>query len=99
MGKLLSWILLLWAVANFGPYLLVYLVTGQPYYQALPALWGGAVEVGLMVLNAALPLWWLRRRAIPWRDGLGWRWHGRRSWSWGIGGWQSCCSGAGWWGA
>lgn len=29
MGKLLSWILLLWAVANFGPYLLVYLVTGS----------------------------------------------------------------------
>lgn len=83
---LIAWLLLLWAVANFGPYLLVYLFSGQPFYQALPEVLGWPVEVGLLALNLGLPLWWLRRRGIPWRDGLAWRWQGQRSWLWGLGG-------------
>ncbi|HEX6384501.1 MAG TPA: type II CAAX endopeptidase family protein [Anaerolineae bacterium] len=86
LSRLVGWICLLWAIANFGPYLLVYLLTGQPFYQALPVVIGGTVEVALLALNLGLPLWWLRRRGIPWREGLAWRWHGRRSWLWGMGG-------------
>lgn len=33
---LIGWILLLWTVANFGPYLLVYVFSGQPFSQAHP---------------------------------------------------------------
>lgn len=82
---LLRWILLLWAVANLAPHLLIYLIFddlyfGLPFYLAVPA------EVGLLALNLGLPLWWLRRRGIPWRQGLAWRWEGRRSWLWGLGG-------------
>jgi membrane protease YdiL (CAAX protease family) len=39
-----------------------------------------------MSLNVGLPLWWLRRRRISWREGLAWRWHGRRDWLWGLAG-------------
>jgi membrane protease YdiL (CAAX protease family) len=84
--RLIGWLLLLWAIANFGPYLLVYLFTGQPFYQALPVYIGAAIEIGLMSLNVGLPLWWLRRRRIPWREGLAWRWPGRRNWLWGVAG-------------
>ena len=82
---LVGWILLIWAVANFGPHLLVHLLFGQPYF-ALPLYIGIPVEVGLLALNLGLPLWWLRRRDIPWREGLAWRWEGRRTWLWGLGG-------------
>ena len=85
LAGLIGWIVLLWAVANFAPHLLIYLIFddlyfGLPFYLAVPA------EVGLMALNVGLPLWWLRRRGIPWREGLAWRWEGRRSWLWGLGG-------------
>lgn len=83
---LIGWVLLLWAAANFAPYLLVYLFSGQPFYQALPEYFGWPVEAGLHALNLGLPLWWLRQRGIPWREGLAWRWEGRRSWLWGLGG-------------
>jgi len=82
---LIGWILLLWAVANFGPHLLTHLLFGQPYF-ALPPYIGFPVEVGLMALNLGLPLWWLRRRGIAWREGLAWRWEGWRTWLWGFGG-------------
>ena len=82
---LIGWILLLWAVANFGPHLLIYLVFSKPYF-ALPPYLEVPAEVGLMALNLGLPLWWLRQRGIPWRDGLAWRWEGRRSLAWGLGG-------------
>jgi membrane protease YdiL (CAAX protease family) len=82
---LIGWILLLWVVANFGPHLLIYLIFGQPYF-ALPPYLEVPAEVGLMALNLGLPLWWLRRRGIPWREGLAWHWAGRRSLAWGLGG-------------
>lgn len=85
LSRLVGWLLLLWAVANFGPYVAVYIVTGQPFYQALPAIAGGAVEVGLLALNVGLPLWWLRSRGISWREGIGWRWRGGSDWLWGLG--------------
>jgi membrane protease YdiL (CAAX protease family) len=75
----------LWAIANFGPHLLVYLIFRQPYF-ALPFYIGTPVEVGLLALNLLLPLWWLRRRGIGWREGLAWHWEGGRTWRWGLGG-------------
>lgn len=82
---IIGWILLLWAVANFGPHLVVYLLSGQPYF-ALPLYIGIPIEVGLMALNLGLPVRWLRQRGTRWREGLAWRWQGRRTWLWGLGG-------------
>lgn len=85
LAGLLGWILLLWVVANFGPHLLIYVVFGQLYF-GLPVYLAGPAEVGLLALNLVLPLWWLRQRGIPWREGLAWHWEGTTSWLWGFGG-------------
>jgi membrane protease YdiL (CAAX protease family) len=85
LARLLSWILLLWAIANFGPHLIVRLVFGEPYF-GLPMYLATPIEVGLMVLNLVLPLWWLHRRGIPWPAGLAWQRSGRQTWLWGLGG-------------
>lgn len=82
---IIGWVLLLWAVANFGPHLVVYLLSGQPYF-ALPPYIAIPIEVGLMALNLGLPLCWLRQRGTPWQDGLAWRWQGRRTCLWGLAG-------------
>lgn len=85
LARLFGWILLLWAVANFGPHLLVWLIFGEPYF-GLPLYLAAPIEVSLMALNLGLPLWWLRRRGIHWRTGLAWHWEGRRTWLWGLSG-------------
>lgn len=73
LPSLVGWLLGLWLVANVGPYLLVFLLTGQPFYQALPLAQGLPIEAGLQALNLLLPLWWLRWRGRSLQTGIAWR--------------------------
>lgn len=73
-------LLLVWFAANFIPHIVVFLATGQIYYQ-LPIIWALIVESSIMLLNLFLPVYVLRSMAHP-REGIlvgiGWQWTGWR---------------------
>ncbi len=83
---MLATMLLLWLIANFGPQVIVYLLTGKPYFalSPVPALLS---ELAIMTLNLALPVVAIilsRRRSSPLGRALAWRWNGWSTLAWGL---------------
>jgi membrane protease YdiL (CAAX protease family) len=74
-------LLAVWFSANFGPHLVVFLITGGVYYQLAP-LWQLVAESAIMLLNLLLPL--IALRCSSYQEGhvlqsLGWQWAGWRT--------------------
>lgn len=79
--------LLVWLAANFGPHVMVYLVTGKPYF-ALSPLQGLIAELSIMTLNLALPIValapWSHGHTLSLRRALAWHWNGWSTLGWGL---------------
>ena len=71
-------ILLAWAIANFLPHIVVFVLSGKIYYQ-LSLEWAIISESSIMLLNLFLPIIFLRyftnqKESVA--DYLGWKWRG-----------------------
>lgn len=79
--KAIAPLLAVWFGANFIPHLIVFLTTGQVYYQLSP-FWQLLAESSIMLLNLVLPL--IALRYASGQKGrilhsLGWQWAGWRT--------------------